>query len=96
MTPSNDTGCGDAALQGCVRHPLVAGPPQAVLLFGSSARGTAAADSDDDLLVVEDTLRRPTKRGVRYLLAVRTPDESRAPLGLSYPSEVMRKGRVLA
>ncbi len=108
MTPSSDTGCREAVLQEYVRQILSAGHPQAVLLFGSSARGTATADSDFDLLVVEDTPLRPTKRGLRYRLAmhprtipvdllVRTPDEIREAVteGRSFLSEALREGRVI-
>ena len=108
MTPSSDPSCREAVLQGYVRQILLAGHPQAVLLFGSSARGTANADSDFDWLVVEDTPLRPTQRGLRYRLAmhprtipvdlvVRTPDEIRKALteGRSFLSEVVREGRVI-
>jgi predicted nucleotidyltransferase len=107
MSASGNT-ARDEILQTYVRQILEVGQPQAIVLFGSSARGDAAGDSDFDLLVIEDTLLPPTQRALRYRLAlhprrlpvdllVRTPAEVRDAVseGRSFMSDVMRAGRVL-
>lgn len=67
---------------------LKAGSPQKIVLFGSHARGNARADSDLDLLIIEESDLPRYQRSARYLRAliglypekdiiVWTPDEIR-------------------
>ena len=60
MLPSGNLTAREQILQRYVRQILDVGQPQAIVLFGSGARGEATGDSDFDLLVVEDTpFRQP-------------------------------------
>jgi predicted nucleotidyltransferase len=82
--------------------------PEAIILFGSQAQGTAGEDSDVDLLILKCDSRRSVERNrqVRQLLAgithpidvfVRTPQEYeqlRNVVG-SLPYEASRQGRVV-
>lgn len=87
---------------------LATGTPEAIVLFGSSARRTAGPESDVDLLVIEETRLRRTQRARRYLLAlrsrtlpvdlvVRTRAEVERDLhdGLPFMVDAIREGRVL-
>jgi predicted nucleotidyltransferase len=49
---------------------------EAIILFGSRARGAATPDSDLDLLVVTPTSLRPAKRSARLRQALRGLDTS--------------------
>jgi uncharacterized protein len=58
-----------------------AAPPRSrVLLFGSHARGTAAEDSDYDVLVIEPTVASPISEAVRLRRELR---------GLGVPIEIV-------
>lgn len=91
-----------------VRAILRVGRPEAVILFGSRARGTAREDSDIDLLIIERTDEPKHKRSRRYQralanrrvpidLLVRTPEEVEQELRQPYPlmKEIMTTGKRL-
>jgi len=82
--------------------------PEAVILFGSQAKGTFDDDSDVDLLVLKRDLRRSVERNreVRRLLAgithsidvfVRTPEEYERLRNVagSLPYEAAHEGRIV-
>lgn len=83
--------------------------PERIYLFGSHARGQAAADSDYDLLVVIPTSGLPAHQrdqwayrvlkgiGVAKDVLVWTRDEfeSRSTVASSLPATVLREGRLL-
>ena len=99
----------DARLQDIVRRLVDAYHPDRVYLFGSRARGDAAADSDYDLLlVVPDDASAERSRGrlayeclwetgaaADVLVWRRTAFESRLHLPASLPATVLREGRIL-
>jgi predicted nucleotidyltransferase len=58
-------------LDDVVGRIVAAGHPDRILLFGSRARGDAAADSDLDLLVIEETDVPRRRRAARYREALR-------------------------
>jgi predicted nucleotidyltransferase len=60
----------DAALREIVDRIVRGFSPQRIILFGSRARGTAAADSDVDLLVVIDRTGSRRKLAVAIDLAL--------------------------
>ncbi len=60
----------DGALQEMVRRILAAGNPQAIVLFGSRARGDARPDSDYDLLLIERSDQPRYRRAARYRRAL--------------------------
>ena len=60
----------EALLAEAVERLLTAGDPLQIVLFGSHARGTARADSDLDLLVIEESTLPRYRRPVRYLRAL--------------------------
>jgi predicted nucleotidyltransferase len=60
----------DATLAEIIRRILAAGEPQKIVLFGSRARGDARADSDYDLLLVEQSELPRHKRAARYRRAL--------------------------
>jgi predicted nucleotidyltransferase len=81
--------------------------PHKVILFGSYAYGTPAADSDVDLLVIMPCRGHPVHKAVEILmkanvrfpvdLLVRTPSEVRKRLAWNdfFLREIIEKGRVL-
>ena len=60
----------DELLNEVVARMVAAGDPIKVVLFGSRARGEARADSDLDLLVLEDSDLPRHKRSARYRKAL--------------------------
>lgn len=58
-------------LETIVQHMLKVGSPLKIVLFGSYARGDAHADSDIDLLVIEDCDVPRYKRSPKYYLALK-------------------------
>ncbi len=81
---------------------------EALILFGSRARGDERPDSDVDLLVVMETDVRPTERALPIRRALRgiavgkdivvyTPDEFQAwqSASLSLVSRALKEGKVL-
>jgi len=87
-----------------------AAPPRSrVLLFGSHARGTAADDSDYDVLVIEPTVEsafresarlRRELRGLGVPIDVIVMDEAKARRRAAVPGTMveraLREGRLLA
>lgn len=87
----------------------VAPPRSRVLLFGSHARGTAAEDSDYDVLVIEPTVASPISEAVRLRRELRglgvpidviVVDEAKARRRAAVPGTMveraLREGRLLA
>lgn len=60
----------DTILLEMVRRILAVGTPQKIVLFGSRARGDARADSDYDLLLVEQSELPRHKRAAHYRRAL--------------------------
>ncbi len=101
---------GDSALiSEIVRRLVDVYRPERIYLFGSAARGDAGPDSDYDFMVVvpDDTPRetRETKSVFQALLAVDAPIDvlvwtrrefdKRLHLRVSFPSTIVREGRLL-
>ena len=98
-----------ALLRDVVRRILTVKHPQAILLFGSHARGDAHGGSDLDLLIIEHDNPLPRhRRAVAYRMAlfgidrdldivVYTPREidEWANVPNAFITTVMRQGRVL-
>ena len=55
-----------------VRRILSIGSPEKIVLFGSRARGDARADSDLDILIIEESELPRYKRSPPYLRALAT------------------------
>ena len=98
----------DALLQEIVRRILAVGAPHKIVIFGSRARGEARADSDLDLLIIEDSELPRYKRSSRYLRAlvglfpakdivVWTPEEIKAwaEVPHAFITTALREGKVL-
>jgi len=60
----------DDVLTEAVRRMTAVGNPQRIILFGSWARRAGRADSDLDLLVVEESDLPRYRRAARYLQAL--------------------------
>src|SRR5271169_1644715 len=60
----------DAIYEEAVRRILQAGSPLKVVLFGSRARGESRAESDLDLLIIEESSLPRYKRSPPYLRAL--------------------------
>jgi predicted nucleotidyltransferase len=61
----------DELLREAVRRIVLAGNPQKIVLFGSRARGDHRADSDLDLLIIENSDLPRYKRSPRYYRSLR-------------------------
>jgi len=96
------------ALRAIVDRIVAAAHPDKVVLFGSSATGTARADSDIDLLVVTPTVEhraREARRlyseladapvGVDIVLISRAEAERAVARFTGVPTVALRDGRVL-
>ena len=91
-----------------VRRVLGVGSPHKIVVFGSHARGTARADSDLDLLIIEDSELPRYQRSPRYYhalaglypakdIVVYTPDEVRewCDVPNAFVTAALREGKVL-
>jgi predicted nucleotidyltransferase len=99
----------DAALHEIVSRLVRAFAPERIYLFGSRATGAAGADSDYDLMVVvsDDApverrrsrkayeVLRGTGIAADVLVWTRTAFESRLHLRASFPSTIVREGRLV-
>ena len=99
----------DAPLAGIVHRLVRAYQPLRIYLFGSAARGDATVDSDYDLLVIvadeapphlrsEDAgyrALRGTGTAVDLLVWTRESFERQLHLKASFPSTVLREGKLL-
>ena len=98
----------ESLLAEIVRLIVSAGSPLKVVLFGSRARAEHRADSDIDLLVVEESVLPRYKRSPRYYRATRgtfpareivvwTPEEIRdwESVPNHFVTTALREGRVL-
>jgi predicted nucleotidyltransferase len=98
----------DHLLQEVVRRIRQAGNPHRIVLFGSRARGDAMADSDLDLLIIEESTLPRHKRPIPYLRAllglfpakdvvVYTPAEVAewADVPNAFVTTALREGRIL-
>jgi predicted nucleotidyltransferase len=98
----------EALLQEIVHRILSVGSPYKIVLFGSRARGEARADSDLDLLIIEESTLPRYKRSSRYLRAliglfpakdvvVWTPEEIEAwaEVPHAFSTTALREGKVL-
>ena len=98
----------DDLLAEVVRRILAAGGADKIVLFGSRARGDARADSDLDLLIIEESTLPAYRRCSKYYLAlaevfpskdilVYTPAEVEQWAGVpnAMPTTALREGRVL-
>jgi predicted nucleotidyltransferase len=101
--------CHDPLLVEIVRRLVAYYQPEKVYLFGSTARGQAGADSDYDILVVVPDEAPPEQRSTRHVYAVlwdirasidvlvwsHAEFAGDLPLRASFPSTVIREGRLL-
>jgi predicted nucleotidyltransferase len=90
------------------RRILAVSDPEQIILFGSHASGNAGADSDVDLLVIENDVDAPRRESVRLRNALRgllvpvdvlvatseQVERYRDAVGLIYHS-ILRDGRVI-
>lgn len=99
----------DVVLREIVRRLVLAFQPERIYLFGSKARGTGGADSDYDLMVVvaDDLPAEKRRSRLAYealrgtgvaadvMVWTRSRFDSRLHLRASFPSAVVREGRLL-
>ena len=99
----------DATLAEILRRLVEAYRPTEVYLFGSKARGDAGSDSDYDIMVVVPTSDEPLHRRARaayeilrgintavdVLVWTREAFEERLHLKASFPSTIVREGKLL-
>jgi len=99
----------DPALAEVVHRLVEAYRPDKIYLFGSKARGDAGPDSDYDIMVVVPSSDRPAHRRAReayeilhgigtavdVLVWTREGFDSRLHLKASFPSTIVREGRLL-
>jgi len=78
--PASPTAIGQGVIDDIVRRLLAVTNPRKIILFGSAAAGNMTADSDVDLLVLEDAPTDPRKESVRLAKALR---------GLGLPFDVL-------
>ena len=91
-----------------VRRVLQAGSPRTIVLFGSRARGDFRADSDLDLLILEDSELPRYQRSPRYYhalaglfpakdIVVYTPEEVKewSEVPNAFVTAALREGKVL-
>lgn len=89
-----------------VQKLIAAGPPEAIVLFGSEAGHQANEDSDFDFLVIDCHADHRRPRGIKYQMAlrprviaadilVRTPEELEQAVAEGNPliKEVLKTGR---
>ncbi|OGD93961.1 hypothetical protein A3A48_02250 [Candidatus Curtissbacteria bacterium RIFCSPLOWO2_01_FULL_37_9] len=80
--------------------------PQAIILFGSAARGEMGKDSDFDLLVIQETkkdyfdrvreVRAEIRANVPLDIIVLTPKEARElPKKNSFFAQILKEGKLL-
>ena len=80
--------------------------PQAIILFGSAARGEITEDSDLDILVIQDTrkdyfdrvrdLRSEIRTNIPLDIIVLTPKEAKElPKKNSFFAQIIREGKLL-
>ncbi len=99
----------DPKLAEIVRRLVKVYQPERIYLFGSRARGDAGADSDYDLMVVVADDAPPERRRSRLayealrgtrtaadvVVATRSWFDARLHLRASFPSTIVREGRLL-
>lgn len=99
----------DAAVAEVVRRLVGAYYPQRIYLFGSKARGDEGPDSDYDLMVVVPDDAPPEKRRSKLayqvlrgtgvaadvLVCTRSWFDARLHLKASFPSTIVREGRLV-
>jgi len=99
----------DPILAEIVRRLVDACRPERIYLFGSKARGDMGPDSDYDIMVVVPASSEPAyRRAQRAYLALRGVDtavdvlvwtreafDSRLHLRASFPSTIVREGKLL-
>ena len=89
-----------------IHKMVVAGHPEAIVLFGSEANHMATDESDFDFLIIEQSAGTPRQRGIKYQMdlrpriiaadiLVRTPEELQQALAEGHPiiREILQKGR---
>jgi predicted nucleotidyltransferase len=99
----------DPVLGEIVRRLIEVCRPERIYLFGSTARGDAGPDSDYDLMVVVPSSSEPAyvrsrkayealrgiARAVDVVVWTRSAFDSRLHLKASFPSTIVREGRLL-